>query len=68
MAEGEKWKTAFRYQDGLFEFRAIPIGFINAPTTFQAIINHILHDLLDDGVLVYINDIIIYAKTIEKYN
>ena len=30
--------------------------------------NHILHDLLDNGVLVYINDIFIYAKTIEEYN
>ena len=30
--------------------------------------NHILHDLLDNGVLVYINDILIYTKTIEEYN
>ena len=35
---------------------------------FQAIINHILHDFLDNGVLVYINNIIIYTETIEEYN
>ena len=68
MAEGEEWKTAFRYRYGLFEFRVMPMGLINTPITFQAIINHILHDLLDNGVLVYINDILIYTKTIEEYN
>ena len=31
MAEGEEWKTAFRYQYSLFEFRVIPIGLINTP-------------------------------------
>ena len=68
MAGGEKWKTAFRYQYGLFEFRVMPMGLINTPTTFQVIINHILHDLLNNGVLMYINNILIYTKTIEEYN
>ena len=30
--------------------------------------NHILHNLLDNGVLVYIDDILIYTETIEEYN
>ena len=68
MAEGEKWKTAFYYRYGLFEFRVIPMGFINTPITFQIIINYIFHDLLDNRVLVYINDIIIYTGIIEEYN
>ena len=46
----------------------MPIGLINTPTTFQIIINYILHDLLDNGVLVYINNILIYTKTIKEYN
>ena len=68
MAERKEWKTIFRYQYGLFEFRVIPMGFINTPITFQAIMNHILHDLLDNGVLVYIDNILIYTETIEEYN
>ena len=44
------------------------MGLINTPITFQAIINHILHDLLDNEILVYINNILIYIKTIEEYN
>ena len=68
MAKGEKWKTAFRYRYSLFEFRIIPMGLINAPATFQIIINHILHNLLDNGVLIYINNILIYTETIEEHN
>ena len=34
MAKGKKWKTAFCYRYGLFEFRVMPMGFINAPITF----------------------------------
>ena len=44
------------------------MGFINTLTTFQAIINHILYDLLNNGVLVHIDNILIYTKTIEEYN
>ena len=44
------------------------MGLINAPTTFQVIINHILHDLLNNGILVYIDNILIYTETIEEYN
>ena len=68
MAEGEKWKTAFCYWYGLFEFRVMPMGLINTPITFQAIINHILYNLLDNEVLVYIDDIFIYTKTIDEYD
>ena len=68
MAEKKEWKTAFRYRYGLFEFRVIPMGLINTPITFQAIINHILHDLLNNEVLMYINNILIYTKTIKEYN
>ena len=44
------------------------MGLINTPTTFQIIMNYIPHDLLDNGILVYINNILIYTKTIEEYN
>jgi hypothetical protein len=40
----------------------------NAPATFQDMMNHILKDLLDQGVVVYIDDILIYAKTEEEHD
>jgi hypothetical protein len=43
-------------------------GMINAPATFQRMIQSILSDLLDMGVVVYIDDILIYAKTLEEHD
>ena len=44
------------------------MGLINTPATFQAMINHILYDLLNNEVLIYTNNILIYMKTIKEYN
>ena len=44
------------------------MGLINTPATFQTIINHILYNLLNNEILVYINNIFIYTETIEEYN
>ena len=42
-------------------------GLINAPGIFQKYINNILGEYLDKFVIVYLNDIIIYLITKEKY-
>jgi hypothetical protein len=42
-------------------------GLTNAPATIQAMMNHILKDLLNEGVIVYIDEVLIYAKIEEKY-
>jgi hypothetical protein len=60
--EGDKWKAAFRCRYGLDEFFVMPVGLINALASFQDMMNHILMDLFDKGVVVYIDDILIYAK------
>ena len=44
------------------------IDLINALITFQAMINHILHDLLNNKVLIYIDNILIYTETLNEYN
>ena len=41
----------------------MPFGLANAPAAFQSWVNDIFHDLIDRGMLVYLNDILIYAKT-----
>jgi hypothetical protein len=45
----------------------MPFGLTNAPATFQDIMNYILQDLLDRGVVVYIDNILIYANDQEEY-
>jgi len=66
--EGDEWKTAFRTRYGLFEFRVMPFGLTNAPSTFQDMMNHIFSDMLDVGVLAYMDDILIYADTEERHD
>ena len=66
--EGDEWKTAFRTRYGLYEFNVMPFGLTNAPSTFQDMMNHILSDVLDIGVLAYMDDILVYAKTEEEHD
>jgi len=68
MREGDEWKTAFRTRYGLFEFQVTPFGLTNAPFTFQDMMNHVLSSLLDVGVLVYKDDILINAKTKKEHD
>ena len=66
--EGDEWKTAFRTRYGLFEFQVMPFGLTNAPSTFQDLMNHILSDMLDVGVLAYMDDILVYGVTEEEHD
>jgi len=68
MREGDEWKTAFRTRYRLFEFQVMPFGLRTTPSTFQDMMNHVLSDQLDVGVLAYMDDILVYAKTEEEYN
>src|SRR4051812_20067122 len=40
----------------------MPFGLTNAPTTFQALVQDILHPLLNKSVIVYIDNILIFSK------
>jgi hypothetical protein len=64
--EGDEWKTAFRTRYGLYEFNVMPFGLTNALATFQDMMNHIFSDMIDLGLLIYMDDILVYAKTIEE--
>ena len=63
--EGDKWKTAFRTLYGHFEYKVMLFGLVNAPVTFQAMMNKILREFLDHGIVVYLGDILIYSKSEE---
>ncbi|KAF8752548.1 DNA RNA polymerase [Rhizoctonia solani] len=60
-AAGNKWKTAFCTNLGLFEYLVMPFGLTNAPATFQALIQDVLRNLLDITCVVYLNNILIFS-------
>ena len=68
MAEGDKWKAAFRTNHGLFKPLVMFFGLTNSPATFQTVMNLLFKKLIDCGVvIIYIDDIMIFTKTLEKH-
>jgi hypothetical protein len=65
---GDEWKKAFKTRYGLYQYTVMPFGLSNAPATLQNMMNHIFRDLLDLGLIVYLDDILIYAKTEEEHD
>lgn len=57
LREGDEWKTAFNTPLGHFEYLVMPFGLTNAPAVFQAFINDVLRDYLNQCVFVYLDDI-----------
>ena len=66
MKEEDKPKTAFMTRKGLFQFRVMPFGLLNAPATFQRLMDHVLRGLQWEKCLVYLDDIIIFGKTFNE--
>ncbi|GBG83905.1 hypothetical protein CBR_g37776 [Chara braunii] len=64
---GDQHKTTFQTRYGLYEFVVMPFGLCNAPGTFQHAMNRIFHDYMDKFVIVYLDDILIFSKTVEEH-
>ena len=64
--KGDEWKIAFRTRYDHYEYKVMAFGLVNTPATFQAMMNTILREFLDHGVVVYLDDILIYSRSLEE--
>ena len=62
-----KSRTAFTVNASKFEWNRVPFGLVSAPGYFCRIINEALIDVLEQDVLVYMDDILVFSKDEETH-
>ena len=67
VAEDDRAKTAFCTPFGLFEYNRMPFGLCNAPGTFQRLMERIFGDQSFQTLLLYLDDVVVYASTFEQH-
>ncbi|KAK3564060.1 hypothetical protein QTP86_007530 [Hemibagrus guttatus] len=65
--KGDEWKTAFVTPTGHYEYRVMPYGLANAPSVLQDLMHEVLRDFLHKFVVVYIDDIFIYSRSMADH-
>ncbi len=67
IAKGDEKKTTCPTRYGSYEFLVMLFGLTNAPTRFCTFMNDIFREWIDDFVVIYIDDILIYSGSLEEH-
>ena len=63
----EEWKTVFQTKYKLYEYQIMSFELTNTSAIFQKLINHVLYNYLNEFVITYLNNILIYFKNEENH-
>ena len=67
--EGDEWKVAFTTHMGSFEPVVMFFGMTNLPATFQAIMNEILRDVInEERMAAFVDDVLVEMEMEEEHN
>nr|XP_016483424.1 PREDICTED: uncharacterized protein LOC107804107 [Nicotiana tabacum] len=67
IADGDEPKTTCVTRYGAFEWLVMPFGLTNALATFCTLMNKLFHPFLDQFVVIYLDDIVVYSNNIEDH-
>ena len=67
VAEEDRPKTAFCTEDGLYQYKRIPFGLMNAPAFYQREQSMIFQDMINNSMIVYFDDKFISSKDFEEH-
>ncbi len=67
VSDRDRAKTAFTTPFGLFEYRRMPFGVCNGPSTFQRLMQAVMSDLVFQVLIVYLDDILLFSQTFEDH-
>lgn len=66
--EEHKQRTAFTVGPlGLWEFNRMPFGLVNAPATYQRLMEDCMGDYIGKLCFIYLDDLIIFSETFEEH-
>jgi hypothetical protein len=60
-------KTALILRYGMYEYTVMSFGMTNVPAYFMYLMNKVFMEYLDNFVMVFINDILVYSRSEEEY-